>query len=384
MKVIMVHPANMDYREKLFEELNKNYDATFIFTKQGRGQEKVMEEQARIPQKWKSKILKSDVIICQKDIGMYLALIRELLFEEYDVVITSTSWYICWAAAKIHRKKFIFMTEFWHWQDTSFTRKILNRFTKTIIKNSDSIFAMGTNAYQSCIELGAKKDRIFMHNQCAVDYSELPKFNLKEKYELKDKKIILFLGRIVKIKGLDYLIKSFSMLEKDNEQVFLIIAGDGPDRIKYENLAKEYGTKKIIFTGRVSKKDIASYYNACDIFVLPSVFNKQSYEPWGLVINEAMAFSKPIIATNAVGASADLIRNNYNGYIVEEKNVEELYEFMKKILSNEEKMKIMGVNSRKIFDKKNNYATFFETLSRSIEYTMSKYKNINEEEPCIP
>ncbi|MDI9395921.1 MAG: glycosyltransferase family 4 protein [Euryarchaeota archaeon] len=373
MKVVIVHPAHMDYREELFERLNKKYDTTFIFTKQGRGQENVVEEQARISPKWKSKVLKSDVIIYQKDIGMYLALIKELLFGEYDILITSTSWYICWIAAKARRKKFVFMTEFWRWQDISIIRKTLNKFTKIIIKNSDSIFAMGTNAYQSCLQLGAKKDKVFMHNQCAIDYSGLPKFDLKNKYKLKEKKIVLFLGRIVRIKGLDYLIRSFSLLEKDNEQIFMIVAGDGPERIRYEKLAKEQGIKNIIFTGRVSKKDIASYYNACDVFVLPSIFDKQYYEPWGLVINEAMAFGKPIIATNAVGASADLIKNNYNGYVVEEKNVKELYKSMKRILSDDEKMRKMGANSRNIFEEKNNYTTFFETLSRSIEYTMGKH-----------
>ncbi|OEU41977.1 hypothetical protein BGV40_12055 [Methanosarcina sp. Ant1] len=374
MKIIVVHPAHMDYRQEIFESLNKKYDTTFIFTKHGRGQEGVKEEQASIPPEWKSKVLKSDFLIGRKDIGMYLRLIKELLFGKYDLVLTSTSWYICWIIAKVRGKKFIFMTEFWYWQDKSFIRKILNRFTKIVVKNSDSIFAMGTNAYRSCIELGIKEERVFMHPQCAVDYSELPTFNLRVKHNLEDKKIVLFLGRIVKIKGLDYLIESFSRLEHDEENVFMIIAGDGPDRIKYEKLSKELGVKNILFTGRVSKKEISSYYTACDIFVLPSIFYKQSYEPWGLVINEAMAFSKPVIATNAVGASADMIENGYNGYTVEEKNADELYNSMKKMLYNDENMRLMGENSRKIFEKKNNYVSLSETLNLSIEYAISNLK----------
>ena len=370
MKIIVVHPAHMDYRQEVFESLNKKCDTTFIFTKQGRGQEGVKEEQASIPPEWKSKVLKSNFLIGRKDVGMYLRLIKELLFGRYDLILTSTSWHICWIMAKVRGKKFVFMTEFWRWQDTSFIRKILNRFTKVVVKNSDAIFAMGTNAYQSCIELGIKEEKVFMHPQCAMDYSKLPTFNLKVKHNIEDKKIILYLGRIVKIKGLNYLIESFSRLEHEEENVFLIIAGDGPDRIKYEKLSKELKVGNILFTGRVSKKEISSYYNACDIFVLPSIFYKQSYEPWGLVINEAMAFSKPVIATNAVGASADMIENGYNGYSVEEKNVEELYESMKKILSEKESMKSMGIKSRGIFENKNNYSNFYETLSQSIEYAI--------------
>ncbi|AAM31802.1 putative glycosyltransferase [Methanosarcina mazei Go1] len=370
MKIVVVHPAHMDYRQEIFESLNKKYDTTFIFTKQGRGQEGVKEEQTDIPPEWKTKVLKSNLLIGQKDIGMYLKLIKELLSGKYDLILTSTTWDICWVAAKLSGKKFVFMKEFWHWEDTSIVRKILNKFTKVVVKNSDSIFAMGTNAYRSCIELGVKEEKVFMHPQCAVDYSGLPVFNLKKKYKLEDEKIILFLGRVVKIKGLDYLIEAFSRLERDDKNIFLLIAGDGPDRGKYEKLAKELSVENILFTGRVSKKEISSYYNACDIFILPSIFYKQSYEPWGLVINEAMAFGKPVIATNAVGASTDMIENGYNGYVVEEKNVEELYSSMKKILDNYESMKSMGKNSRKIFEIKNNYKSFSETLSSSLEYAV--------------
>ncbi|KKG51280.1 glycosyltransferase family 4 protein [Methanosarcina mazei] len=370
MKIIVVHPAHMDYRQEVLESLNKKYDTTFIFTKQGRGQEGVREEQATIPPEWKSKVLKSDLLIGRKDIGMYLRLIKELLSGKYDLVLTSTSWYICWLIARIRGKKFVFMTEFWYWQDSSLMRKILNRFTKIIVKNSDSVFAMGTNAYLSCIKSGIKEERVFMHPQCAVDYSKLSTFNLRARYNLEDEKVILFLGRIVKVKGLDYLIESFLRLEHEEKNAFLIIAGDGPDRIKYEILAKELGIKNFLFTGRVSKKEISSYYIACDLFILPSIFYKQSYEPWGLVINEAMAFSKPIVATNAVGASADMIENDCNGYIVEEKNVEELYKSMKKILSNEESMKSMGIKSREIFENKNNYSNFCKILNQSIEYAI--------------
>lgn len=366
MKITVVHPAHMDYRQEIFESLNKKYDVTFIFTKQGRGQEEVKEEQASIPQEWKSKVLKSDILICGKDICMYLRLIKELLFGKCDIILTSTSWYICWIMAKARGKKFVFMTEFWYWQDSSFRRKILNRFTKIIIKNSDAIFAMGTNAYKSCVELEAANEKLFMHPQCAVDYSQLPRFDLRVRHKLDNKKIILFLGRIVKIKGLDYLIESFSLLEKDEKNAFLIIAGEGPERERYEKVAKDLGIKNILFTGRVSKKDISSYYNACDLFILSSIFYQQSYEPWGLVINEVMAFGKPVIATNAVGSSEDLIQNGYNGYVVQEKSIIELYEAMRKMLFDDEVLKLMGKNSRVIFEKKNNYEKMFKALEDAI------------------
>ncbi|AKB29739.1 hypothetical protein MSSIT_3020 [Methanosarcina siciliae T4/M] len=372
MKVIFIHPAHMDYRVELFERLNRNYDTTFVFTKQGRGQDNVNEKQQEIPKEWKSKVLKTNFRVGRKDVGMYFRLIRELLCSDYDVVLTSTSWYVCWIIAKIRRKKFVFMTEFWHWEDSSFCRKLLNKFTRLVSKTSDSIFAMGTSAYTCYRNFGVDKDKIFTHPQCAVDYSKNPTFDLRSKLGLQDKKIILYLGRVIERKGLGYLLNSLKMLEKDNVNDFLLVAGDGPDRNKYEKMVADLGLNNVLFVGQIEEKEKASYYNVCDLFVLPSIFYDYSYEPWGLVINEAMAFSKPVIATNAVGASLDMIKNEYNGFVVEEKNIEELYESIKKILSNEELMGVMGKNSRKNFEDKNNYRTFFETLNKSIEYTMKE------------
>lgn len=82
---------------------------------------------------------------------------------------------------KIRRKKFVFMTEFWYWEDDSFIRKLLNNFTKFMSKDSDSIFAMGTNAYNCYTNFGVEKDKIFMHPQCAVDYSKKSTFDLRSK-----------------------------------------------------------------------------------------------------------------------------------------------------------------------------------------------------------
>jgi len=368
--MVVVHPAHMDYRVELFDKLNAEYDVTFIFTKQGRGQDNVKEEQETIPSEWKSKVLKSNFVIHRKDIGMFLILAKELIFGKYDLVLTSTSWYVCWISAKISGKKFVFVTEIWCWKNASGLRKILNKFTKFIAKRSDAIFAMGTKAYNSYIEMGVDPNRIFMYPQCAVDYSGQFTFDVRDNFGLKDKKIILFLGRLVTTKGVAYLIEAFSLLEKVDKQVFLIIGGEGPNKKDIENLAKQLDIKNIRFVGAIKKKEIASYYSACDVFVLPSIFNKHSYEPWGLVVNEAMAFGKPVITTTAVGSGEDLIENDYNGYVVGERNVEELYEAMNRILSDNELLESMGKNSIKMFEKKNNFSNFYKTMGKSIMYAI--------------
>jgi len=116
----------------------------------------------------------------------------------------------------------------------------------------------------------------------------------------------------------------------------------------------------------------ASYYKVCDVFVLPAVFLNGSCEPWGLVINEAIAFGKPVVTTYAVGAAYDLVRDDYNGYVVKNKDIGELYEALYKILLNPDLAKRMGENSRKMFEEKNNYEKMLDAFVSAINYVQQK------------
>ena len=373
MKIAFVHPALMDYRLELFNNLNKLYDLTFIFTRQGRGQDDVKEKHLKIPKHWDYKIVRSDKLMVRgRSFHMFLKLMRELLKRKYDIILTSTSWYICFPIAKITGKKFILLTEYWHFVSNSLLKRLSNLLIKFIAKHADAIITTGTKAYEAHLNFNVKKEKIFKCIQCAVDYSDIPTIDLRKELGLKGKKIILYLSRIVPHKGLDYLIKAFSLLEKKTN-VALLIVGEGPFRKECEDLIKELGIKNVFFMGGVFDDILkASYYKVCDVFVLPAVFLNSLYEPWGLVINEALAFGKPVITTDAVGAAYDLVRDDYNGYVVKNRDIEELYEALYKILLNPDLAKRMGENSRKIFEEKNNYEKMLDAFVSAINYVQQK------------
>ena len=373
MKIAFVHPALMDYRLKLFEELNKAYDITFIFTTQGRGQAGVKEKHLEIPREWDYKIIRNDKLMVKgRPIITFLKLIRELLKGKYDIILTSTSWYICFPIARITGKRFILLTEYWYWASNSIIERLLNLFTIFIAKHADAIIATGTKSYEAHRSLGVNSEKIFKCIQCALDYSKLPTKDLRKELGLEGKKIILYLSRIVAHKGLDYLIKSFALIEKETE-VALLIVGDGPFRRECENLVEKLGIKNVFFMGAVFDDVIkASYYKVCDIFVLPAILLGSGYDPWSLVINEATSFGKPIITTDTVGAAYDLVKDSYNGYVVKNRNVQELYEALHKILSNPELAKVMGKNSRKIFEEKNDYGRMFKAFENAINYVQRR------------
>lgn len=372
LKIAFVHPALMDYRINLFDQLNNAYDITFIFTNQGRGQADIKEIHLKFPQEWNCKIVRSDKLVIggRHVIMTYLRLIIELLRGKYDCILTSTKWYACFPIAKITGKKFIFWTEIWEFpHSSSFIRRLLHRYTRFIVKQADAIIATGTKTYEFNLSLGAPDEKIFKYPQCAIDYSKTPIDGLREELGLEDKKIVLCLTRMIREKGVDYLIKSFSLLEKEMGNVFLIVAGDGPYLNECKDLAKKLGVKNIHYTGLVDSVYKKVYlYRACDVFVLPSIYFCGRYEAWGLVINEAMAFGKPIVTTDAVGAAFDMVKVDYNGYVVENKNIKELYEALLKILSNPELARIMGENSRKMFEEVNDYKKMFEEFRKAIDY----------------
>ena len=111
---------------------------------------------------------------------------------------------------------------------------------------------------------------------------------IKKAYGVANKKVILFTGRLIKVKGLEYLIKSLPMIK---HPYVCLIVGDGPDRKEYENLAKKLGVNAI-FTG--FRKDVEDFLSFADVFVLPSVASESlSYS-----MLEAAYMKVPIVVTD--------------------------------------------------------------------------------------
>lgn len=363
----------MDYRLELFDKLNQQHHITYIFTNQGRGQSEIKENHLNIPQEWDYKIVRRDKLkINGREIITYFNLIRELRKKKYDIVITSTSWYICYPISKVTGKKFIILTEYWHWSGDSLSRKILNLTTKFILRHADAVITTGKKSHEEHLRLGVHERKIFECIQCSSDYSKLQIKDLRTELLLSNKKIILYISRISPVKGLDYLIQAFSLLEIEVD-VSLVILGDGPFKKECENLVRELDLKNVFFIGAVHDNVVkASYYKMCDVFVLPSIYFDDLYEPWGLVVNEAMAFGKPIVTTDAVGSAYDMIYNDFNGYIVKNKDIKELYNALYKILSDSELAKTMGQNSKKIFMEKNKISNMTNAITGAINYVQNK------------
>ena len=163
---------------------------------------------------------------------------------------------------------------------------------------------------------------------------------------------ILFVGRLVERKGVDYLIRAFAEVRKEIP-AFLTIVGDGKEREKLENLAKELGIRESIrFTGFVSSPDLERYYETCDLFILPAIFDRNGdTEMLGVVLLEAMSYKKPVIASN-VGGIPDIVKNYQTGVLVPEKSIEELRKAIIELLGNENLRKELGESGYRFIKEK--------------------------------
>jgi len=141
---------------------------------------------------------------------------------------------------------------------------------------------------------------------------------------------LLYVGRMSRDKGVEYLLKAMPDIIKQFPKVKLILLGDGPDKDYFINLSKKLDIiNNLNFLGSVNKEEIKKQFDECSIVIVPSVFS----EAFGLVVVESMSVGRPVIGTTS-GALPELIENDKTGYIIPSKNSHILAEKVIKLLSN--------------------------------------------------
>jgi glycosyltransferase involved in cell wall biosynthesis len=154
-------------------------------------------------------------------------------------------------------------------------------------------------------------------------------------------RIVLFVGRLIYYKGIEYLIQAMKTVEAS-----LVVIGDGPLREELLSLTADVGVEqKVHFLGGgISDADMVAYYHACDVFVLPSVENSEAF---GIVQMEAMACGKPVINTDLPTGVPYVSVDNETGYTVPIKDPEALSRAINAILINDELRQTFGANAIK-------------------------------------
>ncbi|MCP8309558.1 MAG: glycosyltransferase family 4 protein, partial [archaeon] len=185
-----------------------------------------------------------------------------------------------------------------------------------------------------------------------VDVFRPEKSNVKEMRGLSDNQVILFVGRLVRQKGLEYLIKSLPQIIKTVPKAMLVVVGDGPFKAELIRLSQELGvTKHVRFLGTYPYDRIQEVYQMADVVVLPSIPTKVWSEQFGYVLIEAMACGKAVVGTR-IGAIPEIIIDDVNGYLVPPYSSDSLALSISKLLLDPDKAKDMGKRGREMVIKK--------------------------------
>lgn len=133
---------------------------------------------------------------------------------------------------------------------------------------------------------------------------------LVERIGLTGRSIVLYVGRLVPCKALETLLGAYAAARTRRADLALVLVGEGPLRRELGALVERRGIPDVVFSGAVDQGQLPLYYQSAAVLVLPSLV-----EPWGLVVNEAMAAGLPVIVSDQVGCHTDLVRPGRNGHV---------------------------------------------------------------------
>jgi glycosyltransferase involved in cell wall biosynthesis len=207
--------------------------------------------------------------------------------------------------------------------------------SKIIWRNASSLTALSHNLYALAKKTYSKKNIQIIHN--GINLNEFKSENVLTEF------CILFVGRLIKRKGVIFLLKAFKEICAEYSNCTLAIVGEGPEKINLIKYCNRFQIQtNVKFLGTINHNAIVKIYQKAKIFVLPSLNEAQSN-----VILEAMATGLPIITTNT--GAAELMDGN--GFIVEKGNYRQIKGAIIRYMENTELMKRHGQKSRKIAQK---------------------------------
>jgi glycosyltransferase involved in cell wall biosynthesis len=199
-----------------------------------------------------------------------------------------------------------------------------------------------------------RKDRIFfapnaIDNDLFRDLSLDARRNSairRRELDLPDR-YVLFVGRVVREKGVFELVKAYGALEEDvRRSLGLVIVGDGPARVELQEEASRVRGGTIKFAGFVQREQLPAHYALAEMFVLPTYT-----DTWGLVVNEAMACGLPVIVSRIAGCTADLIEEEWNGLLIEPRDVSSLKSAISRLAGRPDLCASMGARASEQIDR---------------------------------
>ncbi len=254
-----------------------------------------------------------------------------------------------------------------HGTEISNLKGIVGNMVRFALGGSSGFVVLARRQRDSLLGLGVPESRIHVvpHGVDARRFSPSSECQgIVNKHGLDGRRVILTVGNLVERKGHDVVLKSLPrVLQKVPNTVYLIV-GDGERKQALEDLVDELHLRAhVIFAGRVSDKELPEYYNACDVFAMPSREVGGDIEGFGIVFLEASACSKPVIGGKSGGVS-DAVEDNVSGILVDPLSVDEISEAMIALLTDEKLARRLGRQGRDRVEESFTGVAMAEKLAR--------------------
>jgi glycosyltransferase involved in cell wall biosynthesis len=262
-----------------------------------------------------------------------------------------TAW-IAIAAAKWSGTPILFITDshsLRSWKTQSLWKLRLKKWlVRQILQLGTAIVVSSSGGVEYLKSLGFSPERIFLaptsvdNDWWTCQAAKVDRRASRVAWKVpSDAVMALFCAKLQAWKGPSDLLEAFARANVPN--AYLAFAGDGPERGNLENKAAELGiADRVRFLGFLNQSRLPSAYCAADVFVLPSLF-----EPFGLVVNEAMLCGLPVVVSDRVGARFDLVRDGDTGYVYPAGNLGALAAILGEILQDAGKRESMGAAARR-------------------------------------
>jgi len=224
-------------------------------------------------------------------------------------------------------------------------------FGKKILTSANRLLALSEGEKKQYQSMGASPNKVeILHNGIDLKAFENlpPSGSFKRKYRLIDKKIILFLGRLNRIKGLDFLLKSFALLSQKQKDAHLVIAGaDDGYGVELKRLVKKLTLKeKVFLLSLLEETEKLTALRDAELLVYPS-----QYEIFGLVPFEALMCGTPVILSSVCGC-AEILGKAGAAITISYGDIQEFVKRMEELLENKQLGDTMIQKGQKIIHQK--------------------------------
>lgn len=360
-KVFWWHPQLMDYRRPLFDRALAAWDIEFFV---------LNDPGAQLARMATVTVAAEAAPVAMRPWALPWSEVRALWrgVRRSDAVVTSFMWngYTLYLIlfAMLQRKP-IAVWEEWSRFFPTLLGRIQWAYYRLMHRCVDGFFTLGGPQEQALLSIGVPRQKIHRANEYpGLCYAQVPPCPLPLPGEHAACRI-LFLGRLIAVKGVPVLLRAFSVLALERADLQLLIVGEGEERARLEQLGAELGLlDRVTFLGSIVDPAQKSYLlRECAVMAVPSITLNRQTEGGPLVVLEALSAGLPVVSSNAVGSSEAFVAAQASELVVNEGSVTELANALRLVLQDP-----VGFRQRaqRCFEQIPGHGVQFEKLNASL------------------